>query len=53
MYSYKTGIFYEVNCPSNFYNHAVVVVGYGSFGKGSDYWIIKNSWVRPFLIFLK
>lgn len=41
---YKRGIFSNVNCTSKNINHAVTVVGYGTFGPGQDYFIIKNSW---------
>ncbi|KAL7030849.1 hypothetical protein ACKWTF_006808 [Chironomus riparius] len=43
--SYSRGIFYDKLCPSNAVDHAVTIVGYGSDGKGKDYWIIRNSWV--------
>ncbi|XP_061456694.1 procathepsin L-like isoform X2 [Rhineura floridana] len=43
---YKSGIF---SCPwrGSKLNHAMLVVGYGSFPegeKGKGYWILKNSW---------
>ncbi|KAI9086137.1 hypothetical protein K1719_031858 [Acacia pycnantha] len=45
---YQAGILDESACSLNIatcttYNHAVLVVGYGSFA-GQDYWIVKNSW---------
>jgi len=39
--NYDGGIY--SGCRSNFVNHAVVVVGYGT-ENGKDYWIVKNSW---------
>ncbi|KAJ8984252.1 hypothetical protein NQ317_007484 [Molorchus minor] len=43
---YDSGIFYSGCCSSdpNKANHEVVVVGYGATEKGTDYWIVKNSW---------
>ena len=41
---YNSGIYSNVNCTSANINHAVAVIGYGSFGPGQDYYIIKNSW---------
>ncbi|XP_007539926.1 procathepsin L-like [Erinaceus europaeus] len=44
---YNGGIYYEPNCSSESLGHAVLVVGYGSEGRGPsrrNYWIVKNSW---------
>lgn len=39
---YKSGVFYDPNCPSgkqcNVFNHAVVIVGYGTDPLLGDYW---------------
>ena len=41
----KSGVFSEENCITrDAYDHAVVVVGYGTDDDGEDYWIVKNSW---------
>ncbi|KAJ6647330.1 Cathepsin L, partial [Pseudolycoriella hygida] len=42
-------IFYDKAChrSSDFMNHAVLIVGYGS-SNGSEYWLIKNSWGDSF-----
>lgn len=40
---YKSGIYYEPDCSSEFLNHCVGLVGYGSETAG-DYWIVRNSW---------
>ena len=41
--SYSSGIYYYPNCTMSL-NHAVTIVGYGSYGPGQDYWIVRNSW---------
>ncbi|XP_051893713.1 procathepsin L-like [Pristis pectinata] len=44
---YHSGIYHESLCSNSKVNHAMLVVGYGSYGEGEDvqnYWIIKNSW---------
>ncbi|KAG5683610.1 hypothetical protein PVAND_012883 [Polypedilum vanderplanki] len=46
---YQNGVYYETSCPNdmNSYNHAIVVVGYGTDNTTippMDYWLIRNSW---------
>ena len=50
LHSCGAGIYYEPKCASKLSDlgHAMLLVGYGSDPvSGEDYWIAKNSWVRP------
>lgn len=40
---YSSGVYSSTTCQKNVFNHAVLIVGYGTEG-GLDYWVIKNSW---------
>ena len=40
---HHSGVYYGTDCRSDFLNHAVTVVGYGT-EDGQDYWLVKNSW---------
>ncbi|XP_028803857.1 zingipain-2-like [Neltuma alba] len=46
--TYQGGIYDGANdCSSMdpcYINHCVLIVGYGPWGTGQDYWIVKNSW---------
>jgi len=41
---YSSGIYNDPSCTSENIDHVVTAVGYGTFGPGQDYYIIKNSW---------
>ncbi|XP_026316558.1 cathepsin L1-like [Hyposmocoma kahamanoa] len=43
MIFYKSGIFYDPECPVGGINHAVSAIGYG-YKDGELFWVIKNSW---------
>eukprot|EP01137_Pigoraptor_chileana_P019092 Opistho-2@79641 len=40
---YSEGVFVDTTCAGQEPNHAVTVVGYGTY-KGQDYYLVKNSW---------
>lgn len=41
---YKEGFYDDEECNKEEVNHSVLVVGYGTYKDGDEYWIIKNSW---------
>lgn len=41
---YSSGIYYDSECDSEYMNHVVLVVGYGTDEYDQDYYIVKNSW---------
>lgn len=47
---YKSGIYDEQACNKNISNHAVLIVGYGADEKGTNYYIVKNSWGSEYIV---
>ena len=42
---YTGGVYYEPNCSSQFLDHGVTAVGYGTDkATHNEYYIVKNSW---------
>ncbi|KAL7631758.1 UNVERIFIED_CONTAM: hypothetical protein RMT77_017939 [Armadillidium vulgare] len=41
--TYSSGVYYEPSCSSYYLDHAVLVVGYGTYNS-KPYWLVKNSW---------
>jgi len=42
---YTSGVYYEPECSSQFLDHGVTAVGYGTDStSGNDFYIVKNSW---------
>ncbi|XP_030561428.1 crustapain-like [Drosophila novamexicana] len=40
---YHGGVYKDNSC-NKYFNHAVLVVGYGHDSREGDYWLVKNSW---------
>ncbi len=42
--AYRSGIFNDVSCKNGEPDHVVLLVGYDVDPKGTNYWLLKNSW---------
>jgi C1A family cysteine protease len=46
-YNYGGGVYNPSSCCDRF-DHAAVIVGYGTDPVGGDYWTVRNSWGTTF-----
>ncbi|UYV61003.1 hypothetical protein LAZ67_1003061 [Cordylochernes scorpioides] len=44
-HNYKGGIYDDPGCANDYYDHGIVVVGYGT-EDGKDFWLVKNRIIR-------